>query len=207
MATFQECVSLSKKNGLNSEEIAELLTTHLTLIKTLPELYESTDNFRKLPDTINKMTTEIKTSQGRLAYLKKQIDIAGRGTENPACWADNSGRVEYIYQIALTKDGIVIHDSKLPHRETEQKELRVDDIIYDAPLTIRDFRVATKSLFEWSESNECRFFVKVFDMTGSNEKSKYKTLLRVVGEHFYYFEPVNEDPSWLAYQQNISHES
>lgn len=130
----------------------------------------------------------LNTLEGRLKNAERQLATPGRGTEKPACWADQTGRPEYIFDIALNSRSLVIRDNALPHRRTEQALLPVKSIVFDSELTQQDFRAQTRALFGWSEKEGCRFFVRVFDLTASHEKEAYKRQLRAVGEHFYYYE-------------------
>ena len=49
----------------------------------------------------------------------------------------------------------------------------------------REFLTSTRPLFEWSKEKECRFFVRVYDLTKLDEKAIYKNRLRDVESHFY----------------------
>lgn len=141
-----------------------------------------------------RLARELNTTKGQMQNLRRKLDAAGKGMEMPACWADSSsGRVEYIFDVALTSKGLVIHDNKIAHRAQDQAELPVSAIKFDAEMSLGDFRDQTRMLFDWSVSNECRFFVRVFDQTGASEKQLYKEHLRVLEEHFYKY-VVWQDP-------------
>jgi len=127
-------------------------------------------------------------SQGRLKNAEKQLATVSRGTEKPACWADQTGKPEYIFDIALKSRSLVIRDNALPHRVVEQSALPLKGLVFGAELGQQDFRAQTRALFDWSEGEGCRFFVRVFDLTAAHEKDIYKRQLRTVGEHFYYYE-------------------
>jgi len=47
------------------------------------------------------------------------------------------------------------------------------------------FLARTRPLFQYSQQENCRFFVVVYDATASHEKPLYKSLLRAVEGHFY----------------------
>jgi hypothetical protein len=133
-----------------------------------------------------------KTLQGQLLNLERTSKGGGKGTEKPACWASpDTGKPEYIFDIALTSTGVRIRDNALPHRKEEQQQLPLQTMVFDVELSPEHFKVAALTLYEWSVTNNCRFFVQVFDLTQAHEKDIYKRHLRTVGERFYYYEALN----------------
>ncbi len=111
-----------------------------------------------------------------------------KGTEMPACWVSSeTGKVEYIFDVALTSNGIILRDNALPHRKKEQRKLPLAKITFKQELNIRQFLRMTNPLFNWSVNHGCRFFVKAFDLTKANEKAVYKRHLRYLGHRFYHF--------------------
>lgn len=130
----------------------------------------------------------VATLAGRLRNAERRLQEVTRGTEWPACWADPSGKPEYIFDISLNSPSISIHDNALPHRRSEQATLPLSSIAFETDLSPAAFRSRTAALFEWSRRANCRFFVRLHDMTAVHEKDIYKTRVRNVGEHFYYYE-------------------
>lgn len=139
----------------------------------------------------SQQTIRMSTLEGRLKNAERQLGIGGRGTEKPACWADDTGKPEYIFDVALKSRSVMMRDNALSHRQPEQAMLPISAIVFGSELTQQDFRLQTRALFEWSEKEGCRFFVRVFDETAPHEKDAYKRQLRTVGEHFYYYEELN----------------
>jgi len=115
----------------------------------------------------------------------------GSGTEHPACWvSDDTGKPEYLFDVALGSQTIRIHDNALPQRAADQQSLPLSLMAYDEPLSSARFMAITLPLLEWSKQHDCRFFVRVLDQTEAQEKAIYKNSLRIVGERFYHFEDV-----------------
>ncbi len=112
---------------------------------------------------------------------------AGKGTEVPSCWTRDDGTVEYIYDVKLTPTGLVVRETDLPHRTEERGNLPVQNVILAQDISEKAFLGATSQLFEFSQSKECRFFVRVFDSTGPTEKAVYKSRLKAVEARFYKF--------------------
>ena len=195
---YKELIALQNKYNISNEEIINIVDVSMSIKEELPGLFEDNEVAIKLINKIALLNQEIEIKDNRLTYLQKKFNIIGKGTEKPACWAEASGKTEYIFEVALTSKGIIIHDNKLPHRAIAQKELPLNAISYDEELSDNVYRRSTKALFDWSEKNGCRFFIKVFDQTKKDEKTIYKKRLRVLGEHFYLYEPLNENPSWIT---------
>ena len=131
--------------------------------------------------------------EGQLRNLQRKLDGLGKGTEMPACWASReTGKPEYIFNTALTSRGIIMRDNALPHRAVEQAQLPLQPMVFEKEMRPGRFRVMSKPVFEWSVKEGCRFFVRVYDLTKDEEKMIYKQHLRTVGEHFYYFEVLDD---------------
>lgn len=135
----------------------------------------------------------LRTTQGQLQSARRQLASLGSGTQMPACWADpDTGRSEYIFDIGLTSNGLVVHDNALPHRTEDQAELPLERLQFDAELSTAKFRSQTRALYEWSVEKKCRFFVRAFDLTGPTQKETYKRHMRVLEERFYKYLVTNE---------------
>lgn len=129
----------------------------------------------------------------------------GQGTERPACWTDSeTGRPQYIFDVALKSNSLLLRSNDLPQRRGEQVTLPISAIKFDKNVRFQEFRQMTLALFTWGENEGCRFFVRVFDVTELHEKGQYKLALGTVGEHSYYYEelgkPWNEENASTARQ-------
>jgi hypothetical protein len=198
-----QTIKIVTKAGLPSEspkealaEIEKLLTVAQNLKTTLTNNgYDESqvDQFiDKTIEQINHAQTQILTLRGQLRSAQRLLGQAGRGTEKPACWASPaSGKPEYIFDVTLTSRGVIVQDNAIPHRTDEQKRLPLQTIIFAKEVLLDKFLAISKPLYEWSNKQECRFFVRIFDLTKANEKAIYKRTLRTVGQHFYYYEVLN----------------
>ena len=131
--------------------------------------------------------------EGQLRNLQRKLDGSGKGTEKKPCWrSEKTGKPEYIFDTALTSRGIITRDNALPHRAAKQAQLPLQAMVFEKEVRPGRFRVMSKPVFEWSVKEGCRFFVRVYDLTKDEEKMIYKQHLRTVGEHFYYFEVLDD---------------
>lgn len=187
---------IRKTKGDTKVSDAEIKKVASELIRTEQTLrdqgYDPSTAGKMVGDAVNKVQEaelRAKTLQGRLQNAQQLLGARGKGTEKPACWADPvTGKPEYIFDVALQSTTVRIRDNALPHRAVEQARLPLQDIKFNVDLDLNDFRTRTRPLFQWSEKEECRFFVRVFDLTAAHEKARYKIVLRTVEEHFYKFE-------------------
>lgn len=188
--------SLSDGSSKTDDELAETIAGLMEVRDGLEaaDLHpkEAGTLVSKITDQLRDKDTRIKTMEGRLRNAQRLIAGAGRGTEKPACWAvPETGKTEYIFNVALRSASLIVHDNALPHRHQEQAKLPIQNIRFDKDIGVQEFRKMTRALFRWSEKEGCRFFVRVFDVTLPHEKNIYKFHLRIIGEHFYYYEELN----------------
>ena len=154
----------------------------------------------QLETALEKFIEEKRTLQSRVANLNQRVakvneklQKLGHGTEMPACWVcPETGKPEYIFDIALTSTGFLIRDRKIEGREAEKLKLPLDKIQYGNEISSKRFLKEFSAVYEWSKKNKCRFFVRIFDLTKADEKSIYKKQTRIVEQRFYKYEVLNE---------------
>lgn len=143
----------------------------------------------ELTERVREAELHNNTLQGQISNLRRTLESVGRGTEMPACWASTeTGKPEYIFDIAFTSTGIIVRDNALPNRAEEQKRLPIGSIVFGKEVSLSAFLANAKELYEWSVSHKCRFFVQAYDLTKASEKEIYKVSLRTVGQRFYHRE-------------------
>ncbi|HEY9788373.1 MAG TPA: hypothetical protein V6D17_23490 [Candidatus Obscuribacterales bacterium] len=185
------------------ERVAQHIEEQLNIFSGLKQLKEQLERagldvgqtavaIEQMQNQLHEKGLRVRELEGRLKYAENQLQAAGRGTEKPACWANpQTGKPEYIFDVALKSNSLLVRDNALRHRQEEQAKLPVQGIKFEQDVTLQEFRRMTRPIYLWSEKEGCRFFVKVFDVTQTHEKDRYKRDLRTVGEHFYYFEEFN----------------
>ena len=131
------------------------------------------------------------TAQGQLVSLQKQLQQCTGGDGKPPCWVGPNGETEYIFDAALTADGILLRDNAIERRQREQQELPIQNLRFDSPYTDTDFLLATTDLKHWSDEHNCVFYLRVFDEI-DNRKDVYKRRKQTVGGHFYFYEMKDE---------------
>jgi hypothetical protein len=150
----------------------------------------SPDRFSLLADRLDESSRDLKNCHGSLANMQQRFAEIGRGTENPACWADPSGHVQYIFDIALTSAGVIVRQNQVVGREEDQLKLPMRGIEFEKEVSTAAFLTETGALYEYGQDRKilnvpCRFFVRVYDETKPDEKEIYKSHLDAVEAHFY----------------------
>jgi len=139
-----------------------------------------------LADRNNELEKQAATYKAQLADVEAKLTKLGNGADFPPCWPlPGTTRSDYIFDIKLTSTGIIVHNNKLPNRAEDENKLPLGEIQFDSEIGDDDFQQETMPLFELSEKNQCRFYVRVSDQTADDEKDIYKRRLRTVQGRFY----------------------
>ncbi len=163
------------------------------LEKADSQIADLKDKNKTLEKEIEDAELGLEQKDGQLASLKRTLDRLGKGTEKPACWADEkTGKPKYIYNAGLTSNGLIVRLSESPPW-AEARDLPIDAISFDKELAPRAFLREADPIFQWSEKNECRFFVRAYDLTGPTEKKIYKRHMRFLESAFYKWEDLDGD--------------
>ena len=163
-------------------------------IEAADKARESAENEKaQLAQELEDAEQGLSQKDGQIANMKRTLDRFGKGTEKPACWADEkTGKPIYIYNAGLTSEGIIVRHSATPPW-AKARQLPIDAIPYDKNLSPREFIRKADPIFQWSEKNECRFFVRAYDLTGPTEKKIYKRHTRYLESAFYKYEVLDDN--------------
>jgi hypothetical protein len=143
---------------------------------------------KSLPGRVKSCIDEEQRLQGQVANVEKRY--GGLGTVFPSCWVTPGGGTEFVFNIDLlsSPDGgrLLIHDNQVPDHDEEKASL-FSEVQFDQPLTESDFLDETTQFYDLGTKQrpECRFFVRVKDRTGAQDKSAFKSLLLTVQRNFY----------------------
>jgi cell shape-determining protein MreC len=174
-----EALAEAQQNGEIAQAVEEA-----GLPKNPEGLRETLKNLAAAQDELHGLAQANKELKDQVGYFKRLS--GGKSNEMPPCWIHpETKRSEYIFDVVLGSDGLIVYDRDLPHRRAERAELPLSKIIYEQPLLPEEFLASTRALFELSEERECRFYVRVFDRTSATEKAIYKQRLDTVEGHFY----------------------
>ena len=150
-----------------------------------PAIYNVGVEFKKVfsSETPSEVSTLLKDSQSQIAKLKAELVKNGNTEVLPACYQKaNDGRIPYIYDLRISNDGIEILNT-LPERLRSRFSV---DFKYQPPLnkvlSLQEFKLATNPFIVYGKSNQCKFYVKVYDETDKRER--FKSTLKTVETNF-----------------------
>ena len=106
------------------------------------------------------LKTENSDLRGQVAFLKNRLDARG-GRDYPPCWADESGKVEFLFSIELRADSVVVTPAWPARREGAAKNLPGIDGALAGPHSNQAFVSNIQGIFNWSKTQdpECRHYV------------------------------------------------
>ncbi|NMG56496.1 hypothetical protein [Aromatoleum aromaticum] len=121
--------------------------------KRLEELKKGRAN----PEVIKKENSDLR---GQVAFLKNRLNARG-GRDYPPCWADENGKVEFLFTVELRPESVSVLPAWAPRREESARSLPGIDGALSGPHSTRAFIGSIQEIFHWSKKQdpECRHFV------------------------------------------------
>jgi hypothetical protein len=139
----------------------------------------------ELSRRLSAQSYRIANQDGQLKRYEQQLERAGQGKGERPCWVQPDGRIDYLYDVVLTSQGIRMREIPHDERAAERVLLPMPTVSSAEVLAPAEFLRRTQPLFNYSANANCRFFVVIYDGTAVHEKPLYKSLLQSVEGHFY----------------------
>lgn len=173
------------KKGLKTELGRELVAGQEA--KAVQEVVKAARSYGDLtksgtnPLAIGKENSDLR---GQVAFLKNRLDARG-GRDYPPCWADESGKVEFLFAIELQSDSIAVLPAWPARRQSDAQLLPGVSEILASPLTHVGFAERMKSILDWSKRQDpqCRHYVQLKSSIPDAIRSDRARLM--VENHFY----------------------
>jgi hypothetical protein len=99
--------------------------------------------------------------RGQVAFLTSKLEGKG-GRDYPPCWAEEgSGRIQYLFAIDITEQGLIVKPAWPEARTLDARALAGMDALTaaQAPLHLRAFKSAMQGIDEHSRKRSCRHYV------------------------------------------------
>lgn len=159
----------------------------LTERQTVVDIVDAAKSFGEMtqggvtPGGLRKENSDLR---GQVAFLKKRLDARG-GRDYPPCWADESGKVEFLYAIELRADSVVVMPAWPAKREADAKALPGLSATLAEPHQYSKFVSAIEGVFSWSKAQdpECRHYVQLKSLIPDAVQSDRARLM--VENYFY----------------------
>ena len=183
--------SIEKFEAFN-KEMKKAVPDGKDVLEYIAEIMSKLNEFEKDSDKQDIVSTlkNIQQTQKKNFDLKKQIDHLvkvqkglGKGADYPPCWLDTENKIEYIFNVVLNDNGVLIYDIKNKSRSEEKAELPIQDLSYNENISTARFLKELKPLYDLCVKENCRHFVKIFDHT--TKKNTFKKNLLTVESYFY----------------------
>ena len=141
---------------------------------------------------------DLKERMGRvdkaLAKAVKQLQGKGRGLQYPSCFETPDGKTQFVFDIVFDESSVRLTPLPVPGNEERWTRLKFDQITTGKAIPVKQYLDETRPVFNWSEANACRFFVRIEDHTQAMNKSQYKVMKRYIEYHFYTYEAPQPAP-------------
>lgn len=133
--------------------------------KTVVDIVDAAKSFGDLSKkgvNVNGLQKENSDLRGQVAFFKKRLDARG-GRDYPPCWADESGKVEFLFAIDLRPDSVVVTPAWPAKREADANALPGISIALAEAHSYSRFVSAIQGVFNWSKTQdpECRHYVQL----------------------------------------------
>lgn len=94
--------------------------------------------------------------------MKNRLDARG-GRDYPPCWADEAGKVEFLFSVEVRPDSVVISPAWPARREAAARVLPGIEAVLDGPHSNQAFANKIQGIFNWSKEQnpECRHYVQL----------------------------------------------
>lgn len=112
--------------------------------------------------------------------------LAEEGMGYPPCWADATGRPEYLFRVELRESTIEVVPTWPSHRIDEAGQIPGVADLAGRSVGVNEFGPLAQPILEWSQAQapECRHFVTVEDAPDMSKAAFKENLLTV--EHYFY---------------------
>lgn len=130
---------------------------------------------------------DIKDLKGQVAFLQNRLNAHG-GRDYPPCWVEEkSGKIQFLFDIAITDDGLTVKKAWPSAREDDAINLPgINKFLSDVTFqTLSNFKKDASPIYQWSHTRdpECRHYVYITNMATN---ALFADRLRLGVEDFFY---------------------
>lgn len=131
------------------------------VVRDLVKTAKNFEDFNGNKKSYEMIKTENADLRGQLLYASRQLNAKG-GLDHAPCWADEQGKIEFLFNVETRPGGFVVSKGWLPHREQAARALPgIDQAISDSNVSPTTFASNMQPILNWSKKQdpECRHFV------------------------------------------------
>jgi hypothetical protein len=132
-------------------------------------------------DVVKKENSDLR---GQVAFLKNRLDARG-GRDYPPCWADEDGKVEFLFSIELGQDLVTVTPAWPSRRDAVARDLPGVKAAIEGPRSYQQFLAAVQPILNWSKKQdpECRHYVQ---LKSSISDAVQSDRARLMVENYFY---------------------
>ena len=162
---------------LKPDQISQTVRDVVYAAKNYGELAKSGVN----PEIIKKENSDLR---GQVAFLKNRLNARG-GRDFPPCWADESGKVEFLFLVEMKPDLVVVTPAWPQRREAAAQALPGITEVLAGSHSNQNFISSIQGIFNWSKKQdpECRFYVQ---LKSSISDAVQSDRARLMVENYFY---------------------
>lgn len=151
----REAVAQAAEREVSTEELA----SEMAKVVEKARKYDLAASTAGSAESAKKETVDLR---GQVAFLKKRLDARG-GRDYPPCWADETGKVEFLFNIELRPDSVAITPGWPQKRDADAKALPGLDKALSDRHSFLDFRGAVQGVSDWAKRQDpqCRHYVQL----------------------------------------------
>jgi len=134
--------------------------------------------------SVEKLTKDNADLRGQVAFFKNRLEARG-GRDYPPCWADEAGKVEFLFSIELRSDVAIVARAWPERRAEAAAKLPGIDALLARPVALGAFPAAAQPILDWSKRQdpECRHYVQLKSVIADAVQSDRA---RLMVENFFY---------------------
>jgi hypothetical protein len=156
--------------------------------EAVADLVRSAQKLRGLGGTGKGVEAVIKENsdlRGQMANMRNRFSAVGRGLDHPACWADEAGNIEYLFNVDLMRDSIVVTPAWPERRRQDAEKLPGISALTSGPVSAERFRAVSRPILDISKRQdpECRHYVVINNDIDSRREADQA---RWMVEEFFY---------------------
>lgn len=187
-----EQLALKLKQGLPLEKIKDDELKDLGKLATCGEAQEKVGQLtRELEqERGGRNLTERDAEQRIREAMDKVRRCGGKGEEFVACWRDEGGQIQYMFNTTLVAGGIEVARAWPEERSQEMEKHREAGSLVGRTVTLEEFNEKTQGIFDDSKKVPCRHFVRIYGKRSEMNPARFRDY-RGIQDHFYHWSGVN----------------
>jgi len=186
---LREAQRFTAKTGLSLAKIEEAWTRLVdpqSLDEKYHEFLKQRADYERLKVLEKEITIKEERQRQETAALTAQNDFLrekARALGDPPCWLDAKNQVDFLFDITVLDDGLLVVPAWPQNRKAAVDRIPVPEKSLNKIITIGEFQREFRRVYDRSKKDVCRYYVGLFNQAKSGDKS---TANRSAVENYFY---------------------